>query len=181
MDGAYSFPLYSTGLWPLWSPLGPLPCSPDSYHHEILDQGKGADDQLTISCLWATGLKSNKITRSNRTSKQAMKQPMQSTWQSGGFFLPMQITRRMGKSTAKSFAPTPFPSFSSIMEMVHNTSGLIWPLQTMAGLGYRCCRKREAWEAQKEQRSISSRPIKKDKEKPVAQRQEMGIGTFALV
>ena len=64
-DGTYRFPLYSTGLWPLLFPLGALPCLPDSYHHEILDQGKGTNDQLTISCLWATGLKSNKITRSN--------------------------------------------------------------------------------------------------------------------
>ena len=60
---------------------------------------------------------------------------MQSTWQSGVFFLPLRITRSMGRSTAESFAPTSFLSFSNIMEMVHSISGLIWPLalQTMVG------------------------------------------------
>ena len=38
MDGTYKFP---SGFLP-----GPLPCLPDSYQHEILEQGKGTDDHL---------------------------------------------------------------------------------------------------------------------------------------
>ena len=44
----YRFPLYhcSTGLCPLQFPLGPLPCLPNSYLCEILEQGKGTNDHL---------------------------------------------------------------------------------------------------------------------------------------
>ena len=38
MDETYKFP---SGFLP-----GPLPCLPDSYQHEILEQGKGTDDHL---------------------------------------------------------------------------------------------------------------------------------------
>ena len=46
MDGMYRFPLYSTGLCPLRFPPGPLPCLPNSHHHEMMQQGKGTDDHL---------------------------------------------------------------------------------------------------------------------------------------
>ena len=55
-DGWDIFPLFSTGLCPLWFPQGPLPCLHSSYHHEIPEQGKGTDDHLLPLGKWFLSL-----------------------------------------------------------------------------------------------------------------------------
>ena len=47
MDGrTYRFPLYYTGLRLLRFPPEPLPCSHNSYHYKIPEQGRGTDDHI---------------------------------------------------------------------------------------------------------------------------------------
>ena len=52
-DGwTYRFPLYSTGLCPLWFPPGSLPCLLNGHHLEITKQDKGTNDQFMPSGEW---------------------------------------------------------------------------------------------------------------------------------